>query len=198
MEYLHFLKHKLNGLVKRFIIFFFPQSFPQENIQLPNDPEMLVLYPYCKGLGIDVGCGSKKTHQDALGIDVTPKGKSGTYGSERRQISRADICASGDNLFMFADDVLDYVVARHNLEHYNNPIKTLMEWKRVLRKGGMLGVVIPDDDALDTMKIDSTHKYAFTKLKFKNMLKQIGGFKILKLATCIPNWSFVCVAEKIR
>lgn len=156
-----------------------------------------MLFPYCKGLGIDVGCGSKKTHPLALGIDLTPKGMTGKYGSERRQISEADICTSGDNLYMFSDNVLDYVVARHNLEHYTDPIKTLKEWKRVLKRGGILGVVVPDDEALDTIKLDPTHKHAFTKESFSTMLQTIGGFKIIKLKTCIPHWSFICIAKKV-
>lgn len=193
---MNFFLHKLNGAVKRAIIFFYPLSFPQKTEDTPSDPERLSLYKYCKGLGIDVGCGSKKTHPNALGIDIVAKGKPGEYGSQRRQISVADIRASGDDLYMFSDGALDYVVARHNLEHYVDPVKTLKEWKRVLKKGGVLGVVLPDDDALDTIKLDPTHKHAFTKESFKNMLETIGGFKIIELKVCVPKWSFVCVAKK--
>lgn len=191
------ITHILSGGIKRAILFFYPDAFPQKGIQRPSDREQEVLFPFCIGLGIDVGCGSKKTHPHALGVDLTPKGQTGKYGSEKRQISDADICTSGDNLYMFADSVLDYVVARHNLEHYTDPVKTLKEWKRVLKKGGILGVVIPDDEALDTIKLDPTHKHAFTKESFKNMLETISGFKIVKLSTCIPDWSFVCIAKKI-
>lgn len=198
MNYLKFLFKKINGAIKRTIIFFYPDSFPQKNIQRSNDPEMLSLVPYCIGVGVDVGCGSRKTHENALGIDVIAGGEIGEYGSERRQISEADICASGDNLYMFADGALDYVVARHNLEHYEDYMKTLREWKRVLKKGGTLGVVVPDDGELDTMKIDPTHKHAFTKESFRKILKKLGGFKLLKLETCDPEWSFVCIAKKIE
>jgi len=192
------LVKKLNGFIKRIIIYIYPDSFPQKKMQTSNDPEMISLYSHCKGLGVDVGCGSSKTHPNALGIDITPKGEPGKYGSERRQISEADICASGDNLYMFANDVLDYVVARHNLEHYEDPIRTLREWKRVLKKGGILGVVLPDDDELDTIKIDPTHKHAFTRESFRKILEEVGGFKLLKLEKCVSKWSFVCIAEKIK
>lgn len=198
MNIFKFLIRKINGAIKRLIIFVYPDAFPQKNIQTSDDPEMLSLYPYCKGIGIDVGCGSKKTHPDALGIDITPKGGIGKFGSERRQISVADICLSGDSLLIFANNSLDFVVARHNLEHYDDFRRTLREWQRVLKKGGVLGVVLPDDDKLDTIKIDPTHKHAFTKKSFKDELQAIGGFKILKLETCVPKWSFVCVAEKIK
>jgi predicted SAM-dependent methyltransferase len=198
MKGLTYVKHIFSGAVKRVIIFFYKDAFPVKNIQKEDDLEKLALYPYCEGVGVDIGCGSKKTHPDALGVDTTPKGESGKYGSERRQISVADICASGDNLYIFADNSLDYVVSRHNLEHYEDFMKTLKEWKRVLKKGGILGVVLPDDSELDTIKIDPTHKHAFTKDIFKNILRKIKGFKIQKLETCVPKWSFVCIAEKVE
>jgi predicted SAM-dependent methyltransferase len=191
------LPRLINGAIKRTIIYFYKDAFPQTGNPQPDDPEMAELFPYCTGLGIDVGCGSKKTHPNALGVDLTPKGQTGKFGSERRQISQADICTSGDDLYMFKDNVLDYVLARHNLEHYTDPIKTLKEWKRILKKGGILGVVLPDDAVQDTIKIDPTHKHAFTQESFKNMLATIGGFKIIKLAPCIPNWSFICIAKKV-
>lgn len=191
-------RHLINGAIKRSILIFYPDAFPQKGTQKPDDPEMLVLYPFCKGLGIDVGCGSRKTHPSALGVDLTLKGDVGKYGSERRQISEADIVASGDKLSMFADNSLDYVLARHNLEHYDNPIKTLKEWKRVLKKGGILGVVLPDSDSLDTMRLDPTHKYPFTKRNYQTMLAKVGGFKILEIKTCIKDWSFSCIAKKIK
>lgn len=191
------IKHKISGGIKRIIIFFYKDAFPLKRIPQEHDLEKAVLYPYCRGIGVDVGCGSKKTHPNALGVDITSKGEAGKFGSEKRRISEADIHASGDNLYMFADGVLDYVVARHNLEHYEDPIKTLKEWKRVLRRGGVLGIVLPDNDELDTIKIDPTHKHVFTKKDFKKMLEKIEGFKLLKLETCVPRWSFVCVAQKI-
>lgn len=195
MGFLSVILHKTSGGIKRLILTFYKDAFPLENEQKLNDPEMIALYKYCKGLGIDVGCGSRKTHPSALGIDIIPKGVQGKYGSEKRMISQADICASGDNLYMFADGVLDYVVSRHNLEHYNDSLKALMEWKRVLKKDGILGVVLPDDDIVDTIKLDPTHKHVFTKESFKNFLKTIGGFKILKLESCTKT-SFVCIAKK--
>lgn len=164
----------------------------------PKDPERRFLYPYCKGVGIDVGCGSKKTHPKAIGIDITPKGVPGKYGSETKRISQADICLSGDNLYIFGEGVFDYVVARHNLEHYKDPIRALKEWKRVLKKNGTLGVVLPDDDEFDTIKIDPTHKHVFTKKSFQNLLNTIGGFEIVRLETCIPKLSFVCIARKVK
>ena len=38
------------------------------------------------------------------------------------------------------------IIASHCLEHMANPIKTLMEWKRVLGKDGMLLMILPHRD----------------------------------------------------
>jgi SAM-dependent methyltransferase len=42
------------------------------------------------------------------------------------------------------DSKYDCVIACHCLEHIANPIKALLEWKRVLRKGGLLLLVLPN------------------------------------------------------
>ena len=42
------------------------------------------------------------------------------------------------------DDTLDYLVSSHVLEHLPDPIAALHEWHRVLRPGGLLYLVVPD------------------------------------------------------
>ena len=42
------------------------------------------------------------------------------------------------------NDVYDFVLSCHSLEHIANPVKALMEWKRVLKAGGSLVLVLPD------------------------------------------------------
>ena len=196
MRFLRLLAHKINGGVKRLIIFFYPNAFPSAG-DWPISKEKRILYPYCKGLGLDIGCGSRKTHPRALGVDIVAGGQIGKYGSERRRISLADICASGDNLYMFADNCIDYIISRSNLEHFNDPEKALSEWKRVLKKGGILGLSLPDEEVVDTMKQDPTHKHTFTKKSFRQLLNKIGGFKIERLDTCVPFKNFYCIASKL-
>lgn len=158
--------------------------------------ENSTLFPYCRGKGIDVGCGGYKIHPRAIGVDITPKGKKGKWGRQKGVISQADVQSSGDNLSMFQDNELDYVVSSHNLEHYQNPMKTLKEWRRVLKPGGVIGVIIPDENKVRTMEIDPTHKYAFTQISFKELIQRIGGLKIIKLEECLKDRSFICVMKK--
>lgn len=161
-----------------------------------NHPERLAVLEYCVGKGIDVGCGNRKTSENCIGVDVLEKGELGKYGCVTGKQSQADVRASGDDLHMFADGELDFVVARHNIEHYVDVVKTLLEWKRVLKSGGTLALVVPDDTNLDTIKLDPTHKHAFTPESFKRYIKLIGGLEITRLEPVIENWSFICVCKK--
>ncbi len=56
---------------------------------------------------------------------------------------RIDI--QGDaNALPIRDAELDYLCSSHVLEHLADPMSALWEWTRVLRKGGMLYLVVPD------------------------------------------------------
>ena len=81
-----------------------------------------LLSKYCKGKGIDVGCNRRKIHPDAIGIDLYPW-------------EGVDIVGDGTDLWMFADEDLDYIVSCHFLEHCVDTKKVLKEWDRVLKKG---------------------------------------------------------------
>jgi glycosyltransferase involved in cell wall biosynthesis len=158
--------------------------------------EQYVLIPYCKGKGLDIGYESNKTHPNAIGVDITPAEVFRKYGSQQDKQSVAEVCTSGDDLHMFETGSMDYIVSRHNLEHYKDPIKTLKEWKRVVRIGGIIGFVVPDDTFCDTLKLDPTHYHAFTPNSFQSLIESIGGLKITRLETCVEDWSFLCVMEK--
>ena len=52
--------------------------------------------------------------------------------------------AEASDLSTIPDCKYDFVLASHALEHIANPMKALREWKRVLKVGGALLVVVPD------------------------------------------------------
>jgi len=159
-------------------------------------PEIRAIENLCVGRGIDVGCGSNKTTPSCVGVDLTAKGAVGSHGSETRRISVADVASSGDDLKDFGDASLDFVVARHNLEHYHTPARTLSEWKRVVRVGGRIGVVVPDHSVVDTYALDPTHYCHFTMESFSEMVAAVGGLKIDEIGLCVPNWSFKAVLTR--
>lgn len=152
-----------------------------------NNPFMGIV----KGKGIDVGCGASKITPETIGVDITAPGEITHQGA----VCAADIKSSGDNMPMFADGELDYVIARHNLEHYSNPIKTLREWNRVLKVGGKVGISVPDDSRLSSLRLDTTHKHSFDRSMLKDML-ELTGFKVTSLGGTENQWNCFAIGEK--
>ena len=134
--------------------------------------------------GIDVGCGPRKIAKGAVGIDIL------------RKESEADLLASGDQL-PFGKETLDFVVASHNLEHYEDIQKTLGEWKRVIKNGGIIGMVVPDDRIIDTRALNPQHRHALTPELLKDHIQKSGGLEIEVLQEIVDAWSFGCICLKI-
>jgi SAM-dependent methyltransferase len=55
-----------------------------------------------------------------------------------------DIIDDGETLSSIADGRLDFIIANHMLEHTENPLGTLRNHLRKLRKGGVLYYAVPD------------------------------------------------------
>jgi len=178
--------------------------YPPPNGGEAMHPERLAVLPYClKGKGVDVGCGHRKSSANCIGVDLVAAGQRGSVGCTAGQPSQADIQASGDDLHMFADGELDFVVARHNIEHYVDYVKTLQEWKRVLKTGGHMAVVVPDEDGLRrggnrTINLDPTHEHSFTMDSFCRVIRLIGGFEVIKCEPVQEDWSFLCVCRRVE
>jgi glycosyltransferase involved in cell wall biosynthesis len=171
------------------------RAIVQRYLTSERHPERYALYPLCLGRGIDVGCGSDKVHPQAIGVDLNPRGQLGKAGRVEDCPSQADVAASGDELPLNSES-LDYVVARHNLGHYHDPIQALIEWRRVLKPGGVLGIVLPDERFIDTLRLDPAHKHVFTPSSLQRIFDLINGFDLLYLDKLLFRWSFVCIAQK--
>ena len=50
----------------------------------------------------------------------------------------------GNNLNKIKDNHFDFLISSHTLEHIANPIKALIEWKRIIIKGGCLFLILPN------------------------------------------------------
>jgi predicted SAM-dependent methyltransferase len=63
-----------------------------------------------------------------------------------------------DNLWMFKDNTVDEIYACHVLEHVGRKevAKVIQEWNRVLKKGGIVRISVPDWDAV--VEHYQTHK----------------------------------------
>lgn len=81
---------------------------------------------YCSGRGVDIGCGDDPVLPDCDKWDL-PQGD-------------AQYLAGVD------DATYDWVYSSHCLEHVHDPSEALRNWWRVLKPGGHLIVMVPDED----------------------------------------------------
>ena len=55
--------------------------------------------------------------------------------------------AEGTNLNQIKNDTYDFLLSCNNLEHIANPIKSLLEWKRVIKNGGCIILILPGKES---------------------------------------------------
>ena len=68
------------------------------------------------------------------------------------------IC-EGSLLGFSRDGQYDFLLSSHSLEHHANVIKTLKEWKRVVKAGGLLLIIVPEK------RFTFDHKREYTKFE---------------------------------
>lgn len=80
----------------------------------------------------------------------------------------------GDAQFLdgVSNESLDFVHSCHCLEHIADPAEALNHWMRVLKPGGHMIVVVPDEDMYEQGVFPSTfntdHKWTFTTYKHRS------------------------------
>ena len=58
--------------------------------------------------------------------------------------NKVDYLLDATNLKFAKDNSIDFIVSSHLLEHISNPIKAILEWKRVLRNKGIIYLAVPN------------------------------------------------------
>jgi SAM-dependent methyltransferase len=106
-----------------------------------------------KGDGIDIGYGSGPTVMPgARGFDLP----------------------DGDANFItrYVKEQYDYVFSSHCLEHMNDVHNALFEWWKLVRPGGSLFLIVPDEDLYEQgywpSRFNSDHKWTFTISKYRS------------------------------
>lgn len=116
---------------------------------------------YIVGDGIDIGSGNDSLAQY---FEFFPLMRS----------CRSWDLPDGDAELMasISDETFDFVHSSHCLEHMRNPRTALDNWLRVLKPGGHLLCLIPDEDLYEQGQFPSTfnydHKHTFTIFKKKS------------------------------
>jgi len=109
------------------------------------------LLKYCKGQGLDLGCGNVKIKTDAIGVDL--------YNPT------AEMHIDARDLSCYSDKHFDYIYSSHLLEEIGNTEGTLNEWLRVLKDGGYLVLYQADPEyyyPLGDPACNQAHKHHFT------------------------------------
>jgi len=170
---------------------------------------------FTKDNGVDIGCGLNKIHTSAIGINkiLTENDYGYPFG--------AQINGVGDSLPWFSDNSLDYVFSSHCLEHIVDTKSALLEWTRVIKKGGYLVLILPHKDYFPNIgqpNANPDHKHDFLPSDVTKIIDEIDSYEIIQCDTLHDklkddkvaiseapkyghpslNFSFEIIAKKIR
>lgn len=154
------------------------------------------LAPFCGGDGIDLGFGGDAITARAIRMDQA-QGYALT-GPDETQL-RGD----ATRLEWFQDGVLDFVYASHLLEDFEDTEAVLREWVRVLKPGGHLILLCPDEArfrahcARTGQSPNPHHRHAdFSLAKVLAIADRIGGLKSIHQADGVDIYSWELVLRK--
>jgi SAM-dependent methyltransferase len=127
------------------------------------------------GKGIDIGCGPDP---------ITP------------HVSRFDVeHGDANEITKYVHDQFDFVYASHCLEHMHNPQKALLDWWKLVRVGGHLFFIVPDEDLYEQgvfpSRFNGDHKATFTISKAQSWSPV--SINVLDLAGSLPNGQLVSI-----
>ncbi len=101
---------------------------------------------YCTGKGIELGAAAHNPFGLDGAINIAPCDDNELYKAAQIQMcgsyAEIDHCAEAHALPVEAGSQ-DYVVSSHVVEHLPNPIAAFLEWKRVLKPGGIILMIVP-------------------------------------------------------
>ena len=132
------------------------------------------------GKGIDIGCGS-----DPI-----------TESVKRFEIEDGD----ANEITRYIHEDFDFVFSCHVLEHMNNPEKALKEWWALVKPGGYLIFIVPDEDLYEQGYFPSVfnrhHNATFTISKEKSWSPN--SYNLLDLVKCLKNGSLAKIQLQDR
>lgn len=99
---------------------------------------------YLKGNGCDVGSGGMPVIRNCVSIDL-PQEQYDSYTSKTYPNELIQYRGYGTDL-PFKDGVLDFCYSSHLLEDYLDWWPPLREWTRVVKPGGYLIILVPDQE----------------------------------------------------
>lgn len=105
-----------------------------------NDPRTDFLYveKYCRGLGLDCGCGTNRLSESVLTIDWYPHSHTDLIWNVVHE--------NGWHPYPFRENRFDFFFASHVLEDFHPSVtqRVFDEWLRMIKVGGYLVILVPD------------------------------------------------------
>jgi SAM-dependent methyltransferase len=121
-----------------------------------------------RGRGIDIGCGPDP---------VTP---------EARRFDTDD--GDANVASQYVKEQFDFVYSSHCLEHMHDAKATILDWWKLVKPGGYLFVVVPDEDLYEQgvfpSRYNPDHKATFTVSKAQSWSPK--SVNVLDLALSLP------------
>lgn len=132
------------------------------------------------GYGIDIGCGPDPVKPDVRRFDVE-------HGDANK-------------ISQFVKDQFDFVYSSHCLEHMHNPRATILDWWKLVKPGGYLFVIVPDEDLYEQgvfpSRFNTDHKATFTISKAISWSPT--SVNMLDLAQSLPDSDIVSLQLQDR
>jgi ubiquinone/menaquinone biosynthesis C-methylase UbiE len=181
-KYINKLKRKLG----------FASTYPSETSKVRP-----MVLEYCKGYGCDIGFGGDKIKNDCIGIDfANPYANTGK--------DSVDIaCDVINNQIPVPEDTFDYVYSSHLIEDFESTQDGLEKFIRILKNGGTLILVFPDQKKYEThckrtgQPLNTYHKHADMGLKF--MLDTLNKLEInyqpIFQSNCEIDYNVILIAK---
>jgi len=157
--------------------------------------EVQKLIPWISGKGADIGCGTRTINEEILRVDCDKAVNPDTLVKDYK--------------LPYKENELDFVVGVHSFEHFPYPNKTLAEWLRVIKKGGIIGIVHPDIDFTKKQnpEIDNKglrenpfnrHFFEHNQKSFMAYLQKLEDlpFRIIDTGVACGGWSFYFILKK--
>lgn len=154
------------------------------------------LTQYCVGYGIDIGYGGDAIVDSAITVDMP---------QPYTHLGEHPLNLGGDarDLKWFDDNVLDYVYSSHCLEDFEDTAALLNEWFRVLKPGGNLVLLLPDQKRYEECcrragtEPNPGHKIKEFGLSYlKGVLRQFPFAEVLAEKDFIEEYNFYIIVRK--
>jgi SAM-dependent methyltransferase len=109
-------------------------------------------FEYIKGDGIDIGCGKDPIFSNVFPFDIEQ--------------------GDANEITKYVNKSFDFVFSSHCLEHMTNPNNAIVEWWKLVKPGGYLFFIVPDEDLYEQgvwpSRFNGDHKATFTISKTKS------------------------------